>query len=61
MREYEVRIYDQSGKLALTYKAAHLSDIDAIEAAQRHRRNSDMAEVWCGDICVSDLPTARFG
>ena len=58
MQEYESRIIRPNGAIVLIAHGSHLNDFGAIRAAQKLRREGELAEVWKGQRCVySECPS----
>jgi len=54
MRDYEIRILQETGAMSIIYTETHLSDAGAIKSARRMAHGRQF-EVWWGMECITGL------
>jgi hypothetical protein len=60
MRDYDIRVFNQSGNLSLSMSRNYVSDFAAIRAAEHLCKDHEKVEVWSGQGCIfSSIPRSQ--
>ena len=52
MQDYDIHLFNQSGRLSLSMAGHYPSDIAAIRAAEHICKEHEKVEVWSGEGCI---------
>ncbi|HWY63407.1 MAG TPA: hypothetical protein VNW15_16010 [Rhizomicrobium sp.] len=52
MQDYDIHLFNETGKLSLSMRGNYASDFAAIRAAEYLCKEHEKVEVWSGEGCI---------